>query len=278
MPSLAITGATGRIGGRVAARLSDAGVATRLLVRDASRAPQLPQSAVAVCDYADADAVQRALEGIDVVFMVSAAEAPDRLRQHRTFVDAAAVAGVRHLVYTSFVGAGPDATFTLVRDHGATEQQIRSSGMAFTFLRDNIYADFLPGIVGEDGVIRGPAGTGRAAAVCQDDIAEVAVVVLGHPDGHAGAIHELTGPEALTLAEVADILAAATGRPVCYHDETVPEAYESRRGSGAPDWMLDAWVSTYTAIAAGELAAVSDAVPRLTGHPATSLAELLRRT
>ena len=278
MHSLAITGATGNLGGRVARRASDAGVATRLLVRDAARAPQLPQSSVAVCDYGDADAVRRALEGIDVLFMVSAAEAPDRLQQHRAFIDAAAAAGVRHVVYTSFVGAGPDATFTLVRDHWATEQQIRGSGMAFTFLRDNIYADFLPGMVGADGVIRGPAGTGRAAVVSQDDIADVAAVVLDDPDSHAGAIHDLTGPDALTLADVADIVAAATGRSVRYHDETVAEAYESRRGSGAPNWMLDAWVSTYTAIAAGELAAVSDAVPRLTGHPATSLTELLRRS
>ena len=92
--------------------------------------------------------------------MVSAAESADRLDQHRTFIDAAAEAGVRHIVYTSFLGAAPDATFTLARDHWVTEEHIRASGLAFTFLRDSFYLDFLPALAGEDGVIRGPAGDG----------------------------------------------------------------------------------------------------------------------
>jgi uncharacterized protein YbjT (DUF2867 family) len=125
-------------------------------------------------------------------------------------------------------------------------------------------------------VIRGPAGDGRVAAVAQDDIAEVAALVLREPAAHAGRSHDLTGPQALTLAEVATILTAATGRPVTYHPETVEEAYASRASYGAPGWLLDAWVSTYTAIAAGEMAAVSSAVPDLTGHPARTLEQVLR--
>ena len=76
--------------------------------------------------------------------MVSAAESADRLDEHKAFVDAAAEAGVRHIVYTSFCAAAPDCTFTLGRDHYATEQHIRASGMDWTFLRDNFYLDFLP--------------------------------------------------------------------------------------------------------------------------------------
>ena len=94
---------------------------------------------------------------------------------------------------------------------------------------------------------------------------------------HLGATYSLTGPEALTLDDVAAVLTAAQGRGVGYHPETVPEAYASRAVYGAPDWQVDAWVSTYTAIAAGELAGVTDDVARLTGHPATSLADLLSR-
>src|SRR3954452_24376614 len=131
--------------------------------------------------------------------MVSTAEAVDRRDQHRTFIRAAADAGVRHLVYTSFAGASPDATFTLARDHWATEQHIRLSGLEWTFLRDNLYADFLPFMVGEDGVIRGPAADGRAAVVAQDDIADSAIAVLRDPSPHAGQTYDLTGPEALTL-------------------------------------------------------------------------------
>jgi uncharacterized protein YbjT (DUF2867 family) len=276
-PTIAVTGATGRLGNRVARRLSAAGHGQRLLVRDPARAPQLPGAAVARADFADRDTVREALSGIRTVLMVSASETLDRVDQHRAFIDAAASAGVEHLVYVSFCNAAPDATFTLARDHWATEQHIRSTGMSFTFLRDNLYADFFPAMVGADGVIRGPAGNGRVAAVAQDDIADAATAILTDSSGHAGRTYDLTGPEALTLHEVAEILSDATGRAVTYHPETLDEAYRSRATYGAPDWQVDAWVSTYTAIAAGELAEVSDVIPVLTGHPATALADLLRR-
>jgi NAD(P)H dehydrogenase (quinone) len=272
---LGITGSTGNIGGRVARLLAHDGVAQRLVVRDPGRAPSLPEATTARAAYRDHDAVRRALEGLTTVLMVSASESSDRLHEHLTFVDAAAEAGVQHLVYLSFYGAAPDATFTLVRDHFHTEQHIRSSGMAWTFLRDNMYADFLPLVAGPDHVIRGPADDGRVAAVAQDDIAAVAHRVLRDPAAHAGSTYELTGPEALTLGEVADVLSRVLGTPYSFHDETVAEAYESRASYGAPDWQVDAWVSTYTAIAAGELAGVTDDVERLTGHAATSLEQLL---
>jgi NAD(P)H dehydrogenase (quinone) len=210
--------------------------------------------------------------------MVSGAEARDRLDHHRSFVDAAAAAGIGHLVYTSFFGAAPDATFTLARDHWITEQYIRETGLPFTFLRDNLYADFLPFMVGEDGVLRGPGGDGRASMVAQDDIADVAVAVLRDPGRHVGATYDLTGPQALTFAEAVEILGSVTGQSLSYYPETLEEAYASRAKYGAPEWQVDAWVSTYTAVATGELAPVSDDVPRLTGHPATSLAELLSRS
>jgi NAD(P)H dehydrogenase (quinone) len=273
---IVVTGSTGQLGGRIARRLADAGVAQRLVVRDAARAPQLDGATVAVADYGDGEAVRRALDGADTVLMVSARESADRLVQHRSFVDAAAATGVRHLVYTSFQGAAPDATFTLARDHWRTEQHIRDSGLTWTFLRDNLYADFLTFMVGTDGVLRGPAGDGRAAVVAQDDIADAAAAVLRAPGAHAGRTYDLTGPQSLSFAEIAATITAATGREVSYRNETIEEAYASRASYGAPDWQVDAWVSTYTSVAAGELATVSAAVEELTGHPATSLADLLR--
>lgn len=272
----AITGASGRLGGRVARRLAASGTGQTLLARDPSRAPRLPGATVVPGSYDDHEALVGALRATDRVLMVSASESPDRLRDHRTFVDAAARAGVAHLVYVSFYGAAPDATFTLARDHWHTEQHIRAAGIPFTFLRDNLYADFMPALVGADGAIRGPAGDGRAALIAQDDIADAAVAVLRDPGPHAGRAYELTGPEALTLTDVARILTETGGRPVSYVPETTEEAYASRAVYGAPDWQLDAWVSTYTAIADGSLAGVSTAVEDLTGHPATSLLQVLR--
>ena len=271
--TIGITGVTGRLGGRVARRLAAEGVKQRLLARDPSRVPQLPGADVARASFGEPPDVEAALSGVPTVLMVSASETPDRVEQHRAFVDAAAAAGVRHLVYISFYGAAPDCVFTLGRDHYATEQHIRGSGMTFTFLRDNLYADFLPALAGDDGVIRGPAGDGRVAAVAQDDIADAAVAVLLNVAAHEGATYSLTGPAALSLDEVAAVL----GSGVRYQPETVDEAYASRAIYGAPDWQVDAWVSTYTAIAAGELAEVTGDIAELTGRPATSLAELLAR-
>ncbi|MGY1716070.1 SDR family oxidoreductase [Geodermatophilus sp. SYSU D01106] len=274
--TLAVTGSTGQLGGRVARRLADAGVEQRLLVRDTSRALRLPGATAVAAPYADGDAVRAALDGVGTVLMVSASETPDRVEQHRTFVDAAADAGVAHLVYVSFLGAAPDATFTLARDHWATEEHVRARGLSATFLRDSLYADFAPVLVGEDGAIRGPAGDGRVAPVAQDDIADVAVAVLRDPAAHAGRTYDLTGPEALTFAGLAATLSAATGRDVRYVPETLEEAYASRASYGAPDWQVEAWVSTYTAVAAGELDVVSPAVPDLLGRPARTLEQVLR--
>src|SRR5690242_17639025 len=120
LPPLAVTGSTGAVGGMVAGDLAARGVEQRLLVRSPARAPQHDRSAVVACSYGDRDASLAALDGVETLLMVSAAENAERLQEHRTFVDAAADAGVRHVVYTSFAGAAPDCTFTLGRDHWAT--------------------------------------------------------------------------------------------------------------------------------------------------------------
>jgi uncharacterized protein YbjT (DUF2867 family) len=207
--------------------------------------------------------------------MVSAAETPDRVQQHLTFIDAAVAAGVERIVYVSFFGASATATFTLARDHWATEEHLRSVGIAHTILRDNIYADFTPYFVGTDGIIRGPAGDGRVAVVAQADIAEVAIAVLTSDGAYDGRTLNLTGPAALTLSEIAGILSDHLGRVVRYVPETIDEAYASRAVYAAPQWQVDAWVSTYVAIAVGELAAVAPDIPEVTGHPATSLQQAL---
>ena len=271
---LGITGSTGRLGGRVARLLAESAVPQRLLVRDAARAPDLTGTTSAVMTYADGHSVATACEGLDVVWMVSASEDEHRLAEHRSFIDAAAAAGVRPVGYTTVDGAAPDATFTLARDHFHTEEHLKASGMAWTMVRDNLYLDFLPYFAGDEGVLRGPAGDGRVAAVAFDDIAAVLHAVLRHPGAHAGATYSLTGPEGLTLAEAAAIMTRATGREFRYVDETLEEAYASRASYGAPDWQVDAWVSTYTSIARGEMA---DDVRRLSGRPPLSLAELLAR-
>ena len=127
--TIAITGATGAVGGLVARALADnLRTELRLVVRDPSRAPDYDTD-VRACTYGDESRSIAALRGVDTLFMVSAAESADRREQHRTFIRAAAAAGVGHIVYTSFAGAAPDATFALARDHHDAEEAVRADGL-----------------------------------------------------------------------------------------------------------------------------------------------------
>ena len=272
---IGITGASGAVGGRVAVRLSNRGLPLRMVVRDPARAPALPGAQVAIASYSDRVSMVNAFTGLGTLFLVSAHEAIDRLDQHKQAVEAASEAGVRKIVYLSFLGARPDATFVLARQHHHTEQHIKETGAHFVFLRDALYTDYVPLLVGSDGVIRGPAGNGKSGFVTRDDVAEVAAAVLAS-SGHDGAAFDLTGPESIDLHETADRLGRFIGRPITYHPETEAEAYASRAIYGAPDWEVEGWVTSYMAIGNGEMDVVSDAVPRLTGHEATNLESFLK--
>lgn len=274
---IAVTGASGELGGRVAARLAAAGAAQRLVVRDPARAPDLADAEIAVAaGYDDRAGMTDALRGADTLFLVSGREAADRVAQHYAAIDAAVDAGVQRIVYTSFLGAAPDATFTLARHHHLTEEHIRASGVQHTFLRNSMYLDFVPFFASPDGVIAGPAGDGRCAWVSRDDVADVAVAVLTTP-GHDGLTYELTGPEAHTLAWAAEQLTRVTGRAVRYVDETIEQAYASRAKYDAPPFEVDGWVTSYLAVKAGEMDVVTDTVERLAGHRPQALPEFLKR-
>lgn len=277
---IVVTGASGRVGRRLAVRLAAEGAHQRLVVRSADRAPRLPgtETEVAISPgYADVDSMRAAMTGARTLFLVSGREDADRVTQHRAAIDTAVDAGIERIVYLSFMGAAPDATFTFARDHWATEEHIRASGLHFTFLRDCLYHDAIAHFVGADDVLRGPAGDGVVAAVSHDDVADVATVALLAEDRHAfdGQTFDVTGPTAFSLAEAAQVLSRATGRTIRYQPETLEEAYASRAGYGAPQWEVDGWVSSYAAIAAGELATPSPTVKRLTARPAQSFAEWL---
>ena len=255
---IAVTGASGHVGGRTAHHLAAAGVPTRLVVRDAAKAPRdLPLAEVAEVPggYDDPDGLRAAFAGADTVFLVPAHEHPERVAQHVRAVDAAADAGVRRLVYLSFLGAAADATFTLARDHHATEEHVRARfPRHHTFLRMSLYADFLPMLV-QDGAIRGPAGDGRFAPVLREDVARAAAGALRRDD-HDGRTYALTGPALRTMQDVADELGVA------YVDEPLDDAYASRAHLAEP-WEVAGWVTSYQQIATGELELVTDDVARL---------------
>jgi NAD(P)H dehydrogenase (quinone) len=274
---IGITGASGGIGTRVATRTAGRGLPLRLVVRDAARAPALDAEVREASSYGAREGMRAALEGVETLFLIPAKESADRVEQHFTTVDAAVSAGVGRIVYLSFVG-GRSSSFTLGREHFATEDHIRESGLAWVFARMNLYMDFIPNMIGSDGAIRGPAGEGRFAAVLRDDIADAVAAVLASPAEHDGRSYDLTGPSAFTLAEAADEMSRAWGREISFVNETLDEARASRSIYGAPDWEVEAWISSYVAIANGELSRVADGVERLAGHPPASLREWLAAT
>ena len=139
---IVVTGASGHVGGLVARELARRGVPLRAVTRNVERVPDLGGVEVALAGYDEPDTLMDALEPGDRVFMVSMHEPPERrIALHRGFIDVAARRRVAHVVYLSFVGAGPDASFVHARSHGATESMLAESGLPFTAVRNGMYAD-----------------------------------------------------------------------------------------------------------------------------------------
>lgn len=273
---IGITGVTGKLGSYVADLVDKKGIASIHLARSPERATVYASAEIRKMVYANTPEVVEALKGIDVLLMVSARENPERVEEHTSFLDAAKLAGVQHIVYTSFYGADEKATFTLSRDHAQTEAYIKELGFTYTFLRDNFYLDFLIDIALENGEIRGPAGSGKVSAVARKDTSRVAAEILLNPKEWENQSLNLTGSEELSMEEIVALLSKETGKTITYVDESVEEAYESRKKWPAQNWEYDAWVSTYTAIKAGEQAGVSTDVEKVLGRPAMSLIDVLK--
>ena len=273
-PTIAITGASGYIGGHVARKLSAAGWPTVLIGRDPARMPALAGARAAEAAYEDTAAMTAALQDVDRVLFVSSNTLSGRVAAHRSVIDACAAAGVKRVVYTSFLGAGPQAIFTLSRDHYETELYLQAKAVPYIALRNCFYAEIVAEMV-QDGVIRGPGGQGVLAPVARDDVIDAAVGALTAASMATGPV-DITGPRALGLAEIAAICTRVSGTPVIYEEESVEEAYRSRAGYTVSDASMAAWVSTYQAIAMGEVAVVTDAVEKLAGHAPMEFEAFLR--
>ena len=273
MAKIAVTGVTGNLGGMVSRLCKENGIKVRNLARNKEKAEKMGFSDVFKSSYDKSDDTIKSLEGIDVLFMVSGSENPDRVQQHKDFIDSAKTAGVSHIVYLSFYNASKNSIFTLGRDHYATEEHIKENGFKYTFLRDNFYADFFVDMCREYGEIKGPAGNGKVSALVRSDVSEVAAKILENPEKWENQTLNMTGSEELTMEEITKLASKYLGKEIKYIPETVEDAYESRKIWKAEQWEYDSWVSTYTAIAEGEQAGVSNDIEKVLGRKATSLTE-----
>ncbi|WP_224389469.1 NAD(P)H-binding protein [Pseudonocardia sp. ICBG1293] len=267
-----VTGATGGIGGHLLTALGDRDVTVRALVRDPAR---LARSGVEVArgDLRDPSAVAPALRGVDAVFLNSPS-APDAAATQIAVADAAAAAGVSRLVLLSQFAARADSPVRFLRWHAEVEQHVRDLGIGHVVLRPNLFLQgllaFAP-LVAATGRFGAPIGGAAVSAVDVRDIADAAAAVLTGA-GPDGAVHDLTGPRAVTHPEIAAALTGATGHPVSFDDLT-PQAFATALHGVLPPWQAAGLVEDYAHYARGEAARVDDAVVVLTGHPARTLEE-----
>jgi uncharacterized protein YbjT (DUF2867 family) len=273
---IVVTGASGAVGGLVAVELARRDVPFRLVVRDASRAPGLPGE-VAVAAYEDREALTRALRPGDRVFMVSMHQPYEqRLQLHRSFVDVAAARRVGRVVYLSFVGAGPEASFRHARSHGATEGMLAASGLPFTAVRNAMYADEIATWFDAEGRITGPGGGGRASFSSRPELGEAIAVLLADAAHDDRSLVTITTPEAVTMDELARIATDVTGDPYRYEPLERDEWIARRRALGHPDWAIEAGITYWDGVRAGEADVVGDDYRALTGKEPLPIAEVIR--
>jgi uncharacterized protein YbjT (DUF2867 family) len=271
---LVVTGSTGHVGRLVAEELAVRGLPQRLLVRDPRRAPQVPGSEVVVADYADPASLRAALGEGDRVFMVSLQEGPaDRVPHHRNFVEAAAAAGVAQVVYLSFVAAGPDAIFLHARSHGETERMLADAGLKLTAIRNSMYADDIPGWFDAEGTNTVPGGDGRMSFSYRPELARAIAVTLTEP-GHAGKVYNIVTPQSVSMTELAEIAWAVSGANYRYAPAS-DAAWEARwRARGKEEWAIEAGLTSYAALRAGEFDVTSDHYRTLTGEDPLSVSDI----
>jgi uncharacterized protein YbjT (DUF2867 family) len=238
-----ITGATGLTGAELVRRLSAKGIPSRALVRNLVKAQQLallPNVEVVVGDMAQPDSMTEALRGVDRAMLISSSD-PTMVETQSTFIDAARKAGVKHVVKLSGIIPELDSPFRFARMHAEIEKRLEDSGLAYTHLRAGefmpSYFRQVPSIVGR-GVLALPMGDARIASLDIGDLADVATAVLTSP-GHEGKTYPLTGPESLSMAEVAEKLSAAIGKTIRYVDVPPEEANKARLAAGMPPYLAE---------------------------------------
>ena len=276
-----VTGATGRTGGALVRRLSATGIPVRALVRSAARADglsTLPAVEIVEGDMAHPATLSEALRDMDRAMLISSSD-PTMLEVQSNFIDAAAAAGIEHVVKLSGIMPDLDSPFRFARMHGEIERRLEASGMAFTHLRagEFMHAYFrqVPSIVAQGRLLL-PMEDARIASIDVGDIAEVAATVLTG-SGHEGATYPLTGPEALSMADVAGKLSAATGNRIEYVNVAPEEATRARLAAGMPKFTADALDELFAERREGKEAQVSPVVHTLLGRRATSFDEFAVR-
>ncbi|MBK8086535.1 MAG: SDR family oxidoreductase [Chitinophagaceae bacterium] len=281
-----ITGATGHFGKAVIDFLLAKGTPANTigaLVRDRTKATDLISKGIntKVGDYNDYSSLIEAFTGVDKLLLVSGSDIVNRLEQHANVVNAAKEAGVKHLIYTSFVRKNDTATSPiamLAKSHIETEKFIKASGIPFTILKNSLYAEVLPMFLGEKVLETGvylPAGNGKAAFTTRLDMAEAGAAVLTG-NGHENKEYILAGNSNYSLNDVAVFLTELTGKEVAY---TIPAAdvyTNTMVNAGVPLEYAGMFAGFGAAIEQGEFETSTSELETLLNRKPTTLKEYLQ--
>lgn len=294
--AIAISGASGSYGRATVEGLLEKVPATDLIL--ISRSPdKLAHFAERGCvvrkgDFDDRAAMIAALDGAETMLLISTGRVGRRVPQHGNAIDAAIASGVRHIVYTSFVGISDDNPALVIRDHGGTEAWLRRSEISWTALRDSQYADAMTDTAGpaalRAGVWRASTGQGRIAFVTREDCVACAVAVLS-TSGHENRVYNITGPERLRFRDVAEIVGDVAGVALPYEEVSSNDMYAMLDAIGIPreakddlvvggfPWSSDDMVSFERAIHDGYFDVISNDVEKLLGRPPESFRHFAER-
>lgn len=279
-----IGGATGLLGKAVVSQMLARGAKGRfaVLARDAVKAkPYADQGIeVRIADFDTAESLPAAFDGIDRFLFISTMS-QNRGPQQLGVVEAAARAGIRHIVYTGLAvrDIGSSAVRDLMGSHFETEQKIRNSGMEWTFLRNSMYAEAIPLILGPGALQNGiflPGGTGRVPYALRAEMGEAAANLLLQ-DGHAGRTYEITGGSGAGYADIAAALTRLTGKDIKYQDISAESLRETLHATGMPDFMVWLTLGTLRDIRAGQYDLPSRDLEALLGRAPAGLDEMLRQ-
>jgi len=276
-----VTGATGLNGSELVRRLSAKGIPSRALVRNPAKAQplaSLPNVEVVEGDMARPDSLADALRGVDRAMLISSSD-QTMVEVQSSFIDAARRAGVQHIVKLSGIIPELDSPFRFARMHAEIEKRLEASGVAYTHLRAGefmpSYFRQVPSIVAR-GVMALPMADARIASIDIGDIAEVAIAVLT-TSGHEGKTYPLTGPESLTMADVAAKLSAAIGKPVRYVDVPPEDARQARLAAGMPPYLAEGLDELFAERRKGKESTVWPTIQDVFGWKPTSFDEFATR-
>lgn len=275
-----VTGASGNVGSRLVRRLVEAGVRTRALVRRADAGAELERLGVDVVvgTFDDGDALRRAAHGAERLYLVSPAGADGMVAEQVAVVEAARAEGVRHVVKQSSIGADLDTDASIVAAHRRIEEAIEGSGMSWTHLRPHWFMQNelgQAGTIAADGVFYAPDVT-AISMIHVDDVASAAAHVLTS-DGHEGEAYVLTGPEAVSYAEAADVYSRVLGREVRWQEVSLEDARDSMRQAGLPEELAVGFAEILGGYrAGGVMRDVSPAVEQLTGRAPRTFEDFVR--